>query len=144
MAKIWLKIWLKVKENGTKKIKLAKMVAKEKKILVRTLQLHHIFKGLQLQWSFSKQRNKTYNICNQLRLWSACTSVQADQSLCYLQTKCMNHKHFIGKHHRAWSIVWMQSLIWVYPRRICHKVTFSSESFICLMVCFILLFTQNV
>ena len=31
------KIWLKVKENGTKKIKLAKMVAKEKKILVRTL-----------------------------------------------------------------------------------------------------------
>ena len=36
MAKIWLKIWLKVKENGTKKIKLAKMVAKEKKILVRT------------------------------------------------------------------------------------------------------------
>ena len=31
MAKIWLKIWLKVKENGTKKIKLAKMVAKEKK-----------------------------------------------------------------------------------------------------------------
>ena len=37
MAKIWLKIWLKVKENGAKKIKLAKMVAKEKKILVRTL-----------------------------------------------------------------------------------------------------------
>ena len=37
MTKIWLKIWLKVKENGTKKIKLAKMVAKEKKILVRTL-----------------------------------------------------------------------------------------------------------
>ena len=37
MAKIWLKIWLKVKENGTKKIKLAKMVAKEKEILVRTL-----------------------------------------------------------------------------------------------------------
>ena len=36
MAKIWLKIWLKVIENGTKKIKLAKMVAKEKKILVRT------------------------------------------------------------------------------------------------------------
>ena len=31
------KIWLKVKENGTKKIKLAKMVAKEKEILVRTL-----------------------------------------------------------------------------------------------------------
>ena len=31
MAKIWLKIWLKVKENGTKKIRLAKMVAKEKK-----------------------------------------------------------------------------------------------------------------
>ena len=31
MAKIYLKIWLKVKENGTKKIKLAKMVAKEKK-----------------------------------------------------------------------------------------------------------------
>ena len=31
MAKITLKIWLKVKENGTKKIKLAKMVAKEKK-----------------------------------------------------------------------------------------------------------------
>ena len=40
MAKIWLKIWLKVKENGTKKIKLAKMVAKEKKILVRTLFLY--------------------------------------------------------------------------------------------------------
>ena len=38
MTKIWLKIWLKVKENGTKKIKLAKMVAKEKKILVRTLE----------------------------------------------------------------------------------------------------------
>ena len=37
MAKIWLKIWLKVKENGIKKIKLAKMVAKEKEILVRTL-----------------------------------------------------------------------------------------------------------
>ena len=37
MAKIWLKIWLIVKENGTKKIKLAKMVAKEKEILVRTL-----------------------------------------------------------------------------------------------------------
>ena len=37
MANIWLKIWLKVKENGTKKIKLAKMVAKEKEILVRTL-----------------------------------------------------------------------------------------------------------
>ena len=37
MAKIWLKIWLKVKENATKKIKLANMVAKEKKILVRTL-----------------------------------------------------------------------------------------------------------
>ena len=37
MAKIWRKIWLKVKENGTKKIKLAKMVAKEKEILVRTL-----------------------------------------------------------------------------------------------------------
>ena len=37
MAKIWLKIWLKVKESGTKKIKLAKMVAKEKEILVRTL-----------------------------------------------------------------------------------------------------------
>ena len=37
MAKIWLKIWLKVKENGTKKIKLAKMVAKEKEILLRTL-----------------------------------------------------------------------------------------------------------
>ena len=37
MAKIWLKIWLKVKENGTKKIKLAKMVAKEKEILVWTL-----------------------------------------------------------------------------------------------------------
>ena len=37
MAKIWLKIWLKVKENGTKKIKLAKMVAKEKEILKRTL-----------------------------------------------------------------------------------------------------------
>ena len=37
MTKIWLKIWLKVKENGTKKFKLAKMVAKEKKILVRTL-----------------------------------------------------------------------------------------------------------
>ena len=37
MTKIWLKIWLKVKENGTKKIKLAKMVAKEKKILVQTL-----------------------------------------------------------------------------------------------------------
>ena len=37
MTKIWLKIWLKVKENGTKKVKLAKMVAKEKKILVRTL-----------------------------------------------------------------------------------------------------------
>ena len=37
MTKIWLKIWLKVKENGTKKIKLAKMVAKEKKFLVRTL-----------------------------------------------------------------------------------------------------------
>ena len=31
MAKIWLKIWLKVQENGTKKIKLAKMAAKEKK-----------------------------------------------------------------------------------------------------------------
>ena len=31
MTKIWLKIWLKVKENGTKKFKLAKMVAKEKK-----------------------------------------------------------------------------------------------------------------
>ena len=32
MAKIWLKIWLKAKENGTKKkIKLAKMVVKEKK-----------------------------------------------------------------------------------------------------------------
>ena len=31
MAKIWLKIWLKVKENGAKNIKLAKMVAKEKK-----------------------------------------------------------------------------------------------------------------
>ena len=40
MAKIWLKIWLKVKENGTKKIKLAKMVAKEKEILVRTLIFH--------------------------------------------------------------------------------------------------------
>ena len=39
VTKIWLKIWLKVKENGTKKIKLAKMVAKEKKILVRTLYL---------------------------------------------------------------------------------------------------------
>ena len=39
MAKIWLKIWFKVKENGTKKIKLAKMVAKEKEILVRTLDL---------------------------------------------------------------------------------------------------------
>ena len=39
MTKIWLKIWLKVKENGTKKFKLAKMVAKEKKILVRTLVL---------------------------------------------------------------------------------------------------------
>ena len=37
MAKIWLKIWLKVEENGTKKIKLVKMVAKEKEILVRTL-----------------------------------------------------------------------------------------------------------
>ena len=37
MAKIWLRIWLKVKENGTKKIKLAKMVVKEKEILVRTL-----------------------------------------------------------------------------------------------------------
>ena len=37
MAKIWLKMWLKVKENGTKKIKLAKMVAKEKEILVQTL-----------------------------------------------------------------------------------------------------------
>ena len=37
MAKIWLKIWLKVKESGTKKIKLAKMVAKEKEILVLTL-----------------------------------------------------------------------------------------------------------
>ena len=31
MAKILLKIWHKVKENGTKNIKLAKMVAKEKK-----------------------------------------------------------------------------------------------------------------
>ena len=30
MAKIWLKIWLEVKENGTKKIILAKMVAKKK------------------------------------------------------------------------------------------------------------------
>ena len=39
MAKIWLKIWLKVKENGAKKIKLAKMVAKEKKFLVRTPKL---------------------------------------------------------------------------------------------------------
>ena len=37
MAKIWLKIWFKVKENGTKKIKLAKKVAKGKKILVQTL-----------------------------------------------------------------------------------------------------------
>ena len=35
------KIWLKVKENGTKKIKLAKMVAKEKEILVRTLPSAH-------------------------------------------------------------------------------------------------------
>ena len=26
----WPKIWLKVQENGTKKIRLAKMVAKEK------------------------------------------------------------------------------------------------------------------
>ena len=43
MAKIWLRIWLKVKENGTKKIKLAKMVAKEKKILVRTLIIILIF-----------------------------------------------------------------------------------------------------
>ena len=42
MAKIWLKIWLKVKENGTKKIKLAKMVAKEKEILVRTLKCYDI------------------------------------------------------------------------------------------------------
>ena len=40
MAEIWLKIWLKVKENGTKKIKLAKMVAKEKKILMRTLEIY--------------------------------------------------------------------------------------------------------
>ena len=31
------KIWLKVKENGIKKTKLAKMVAKEKEILVQTL-----------------------------------------------------------------------------------------------------------
>ena len=48
MAKIWLKIWLKVKENGTKKIKLAKMVAKEKEILVRTLKNWLDFGGLDL------------------------------------------------------------------------------------------------
>ena len=46
MAKIWLKIWLKVKENGAKKIKLAKMVAKEKKILVRTLTYQQSINGL--------------------------------------------------------------------------------------------------
>ena len=45
MAKIWLKIWLKVKENGTKKIKLAKMVAKEKEILVRTLIIYCLEMG---------------------------------------------------------------------------------------------------
>ena len=33
------KIWQKVQENGTKKIRLAKLVAKEKKILAQTLKM---------------------------------------------------------------------------------------------------------
>ena len=37
MAKIWLKIWLKVKENGTKKNQIGENGGKEKEILVRAL-----------------------------------------------------------------------------------------------------------
>ena len=37
MAKKMAKLWRKVQENGTKNIRLAKVVAKEKKILARTL-----------------------------------------------------------------------------------------------------------
>ena len=37
MAKKMPKIWHKVQENGTKNIRLAKVVAKEKKILAQTL-----------------------------------------------------------------------------------------------------------
>ena len=40
------KIWHKVQENGTKKIRLAKLVAKEKKILAQTLSLLPKFKTL--------------------------------------------------------------------------------------------------
>ena len=37
MTKIWLKIWLKVKENGTKKNQIGENGGERKKILVRTL-----------------------------------------------------------------------------------------------------------
>ena len=37
MAKIWLKIWLKVKENGTKKNQIGENGGERKKILVWTL-----------------------------------------------------------------------------------------------------------
>ena len=39
LAKIMAKMWHKVQENGTKNIRLAKVVAKEKKILAQTLHL---------------------------------------------------------------------------------------------------------
>ena len=69
MTKIWLKIWLKVKENGTKKIKLAKMVAKEKKILVRTLcpQFQMELMGHIILPSFVHA-----SVCPYVKLFSAC------------------------------------------------------------------------
>ena len=43
MVKKMAKIWHKVQENGTKSIRLAKVVAKEKKILAQTLKPNKIF-----------------------------------------------------------------------------------------------------
>ena len=37
------KIWLKLQENGEKKSEMAKVMAKEKYILARTLQIHCYF-----------------------------------------------------------------------------------------------------
>ena len=42
LAKKMAKIWLKLQENGEKKSQMAKVMAKEKYILARTLEMHNL------------------------------------------------------------------------------------------------------
>ena len=68
MAQFWLKIWPKVKENGTKKIKLAKMVAKEKKNPSANPESHNICFSGEMKYyvdtSYYLELYVTNAICN--------------------------------------------------------------------------------